>query len=124
MPTKRYALDSSFIISFLKGEEKAAETYGEIKSGEIKVPAPVLLETLRGVESIGNFRHLENPEFGPEEAEEALEIIEFLEENGEMIGIIDVMIAAIASENRMKIVTFDSDFKELEEYGLEVMRID
>jgi len=122
MQTKLYALDSSFIINFLQGDEKAKKVYQNIKSGELVLPTPVIMETLRGVESLGNFQRLENREFGEDEAEEATEIIEHLEDRGEMMGILDVMIAAIALENNAEIVTYDRDYSKLKEYGLNIVR--
>lgn len=118
---KHYALDSSFIINFLAGDKKAAEKVQELSSENLMVPAPSKLETKRGVEDIGAFSELQVGEFGEEESDEALRIVEFLEEEGEMIGIIDVMIASIAVTKSAKILTYDSDFRNLENLkGLEI----
>jgi len=115
MPTKLYALDTSFIINFLRGNERAREVYEEIKGGKLVVPAPVLMESLRGADDIGEFQRLETLEFGKAEAGEATDLISYLEEKGEMIGILDIMIAATASTTDAKIVTYDQDFQKLDE---------
>jgi predicted nucleic acid-binding protein len=122
MQTKLYALDSSFIIKFLKGDEKAKEVYEDVKSGEFIVPAPTLMETLRGVDNIGQFRQLDCEDFGEDEVEEEVNIIEHLEQKGEMIGILDVIIASIALENNAEIVTYDRDYDKLKEYGLNIVK--
>ncbi|MFB6181118.1 MAG: AAA family ATPase [Candidatus Nanohalobium sp.] len=42
---------------------------------------------------------------------------EFLENEGEMIGILDVMIAAIAVTSSATVLTYDSDFRKLKEFS-------
>lgn len=113
---KHYAFDSSFIINFLSGDERAAEFYHGLKAKRLAVPAPVKLETLRGVKSLEVFEKLEKPGFKDEEASEALKLLEFLEEEGEMIGIMDLMIASIAATNSLTVISYDQDFSKLEGY--------
>lgn len=113
---KHYALDSSFIINFLAGDKKAAKAIQDINSSNLIMPAPARLETKRGTKNLGGFEQLEVKSFGEKESETALKIIKHLEKEGEMIGIIDVMIASIATTNSAKIITFDSDFNNLEKF--------
>lgn len=113
---KHYALDSSFVINFLKGKESAKDFYKNNQAGRNFLPSPVILESKRGIENLGNFEKLETLAFQKKEAEEALEIIDYLREKGEMIGIIDVMIASISITNSVKLATYDSDFKKLSDY--------
>ncbi|MFB6158459.1 MAG: type II toxin-antitoxin system VapC family toxin, partial [Candidatus Nanohalobium sp.] len=94
---KRYALDSSFMINFLAGKESAAKEVRKLDSTDLIVPAPARMETERGVEDIGSFKDLEVEGFGLQQVEAALRIIEHLKQKGDMIGIIDVMIASIAA---------------------------
>ena len=117
MQMKRYTLDSSFVINFLSGDEAAAKKVQDISSEYLLVPAPSKLETERGVDDIGAFKELQVGEFGEEAAEEALRIVEFLENEGEMIGILDVMIAAIAVTSSATVLTYDSDFRKLEDFS-------
>ncbi|MFB6099936.1 MAG: PIN domain-containing protein, partial [Candidatus Nanohalobium sp.] len=83
MRMKRYALDSSFMINFLAGEESAAEEVQKLDSNNLIVPAPARMETERGVKDIRSFKNLEVESFGLQEVKKALSIIEHLEQKGD-----------------------------------------
>ncbi|MFB6226051.1 MAG: type II toxin-antitoxin system VapC family toxin [Candidatus Paceibacteria bacterium] len=114
---RRYALDSSFIINFLEGDERAGEYYFSIKGGKLCIPAPVKLEVLRGVGNMGVLERIEKKEFSEKEVQVALDILDHLEQKNQMIGILDIMIASITTANSLQLVTFDRDFEQLKDYG-------
>lgn len=113
---KHYALDTSFIINFLKGKKSARDFYKENKTERSFLPSPVYLEAKRGVEDLEKFEMLETLPFQKEEGEEALKIINHLRDKGEMMGLIDVMIASIAANNSLRLATYDTDFEKLKDY--------
>lgn len=111
---KRYALDASFVIEFLNGGKTASEFLMKNQESRKLIPSPAELEIRRGLENMRSFEKLETVSFGSEEVKTALELIDCLEDQGEMIGLVDVMIASICVENSLKLLTFDEDFEKID----------
>ena len=114
---KKWSLDSSFVISFLSGDEVAGKFLQTGGYDEIVLPSAVKLEVKWGKKDIGKFDELEVKQFGDGEVAEALRIKEFLKDKGKMINKLDIMIAAQAATSNSTLITLDSDFDELEDYS-------
>ncbi|ADC65712.1 PilT protein domain protein [Ferroglobus placidus DSM 10642] len=118
-------LDTSVIIEIARGNRKALnavlseDNYFYITSitwFEIKVGAPKLAE-LNLVDS------LECLSFDRKSADVAAEIYIKLKKDGKMVSLKDLFIGAICISNKEKLITMDSDFEILRDFGLEVVFI-
>ena len=113
---EKWSLDASFIIDFLSGRKYAKKTLEGGDYSKIVIPSLAKAEIKWSQKDIKDFEKLETLKFGSEEIGKCLEIKSFLEEKGEMINKIDIMIAAQCITSSSILVTRDKDFKNLEEY--------
>jgi tRNA(fMet)-specific endonuclease VapC len=111
-------LDTSFIIDFLRGKEIARNALLEInkEKEDVYITAPSIIELTRGVNLKGNkLKETENIR----EFLSSFQVLDLdtdcaflsgtvqseLEEKGEMIGLMDVMIGSIALHNEEALLT-------------------
>ncbi len=121
---KKLALDSSFAINLLRDRAEAASTYERNRHNRIVFPSVAKLEVAWGG-PIGDLKELEVSSFGDAEVREVLTMREFLEENGDMMNRLDLMIAAQATCINAELLTFDEDFEKLEDYrGFEYRKVE
>lgn|GEM_PF-3235719 len=113
----KYVVDSSFIINYLKDMEEATDFYNSLNS-DSKVLIPIIAEAeVKYVEqNIGKFDEIDSIKFRRKDLAEFLKILDFLEERGERINMIDMVIAAQTVNEEAILITFDQDFEKLEEY--------
>ena len=113
----KYTVDSSFIINYLKDREGATDFYNSLNS-DSKVLIPIIAEAeVKYVKrNIGKFDEIDSIEFRRKDLTEFLKILDFLEERGERINMIDMIIAAQTVNREAILITFDQDFEKLEEY--------
>ena len=115
-------LDSTFVIDILKGAEKAEELEENIDNGgeDIFIASPSIIEVVRGLYLKSNIKNLKNNEkertfklinslsvldLDKNSAILAAKIEADLKNNGEIIDIEDVMIAAITINNNETLIT-------------------
>ena len=109
-----YSLDSSFVINFLGGNQKATRWLeGRTDEDRFFLPSLAEAEVRRGVDDLGEFEKLEVQELGSEEAKLFSEISKELRSKGSSAGALDCLIAATAASNSSVLVSFDSDFKTM-----------
>ena len=115
-------LDSTFVIDILKGAEKAEELEENIdnRGEDIFIASPSIIEVVRGLYLKSNIKNLKNNEkertfklinslsvldLDKNSAILAAKIEADLKNNGEIIDIEDVMIAAITINNNETLIT-------------------
>lgn len=118
-------LDSSFIIDYWQGEYFAAGYLNSLNDREpIVVPTIVLYELYTGallsdapaetIETVTNDLDWADPlPFGDGPAREAAEIRVDLRERGDQINPVDILIAGVARDTSMTLVTTDSHFDRI-----------
>jgi predicted nucleic acid-binding protein len=114
---KRLSLDSSFIISYLSGDQKAKSFLEQLEYEELFLPSIVEMEVKWGKREISKFEDLEKVGFDSSDVQKTIEMKEHLKQKGEMINRLDLMIAAQASRAQTVLVTQDKDFEKLEDFG-------
>ena len=120
---QRYCLETTFIIDFLRGKEAAIGKYEAIKGLQLETTAVVAWEILRGPKLCGRvkeydsaLRFLEQLAIVPftlTASRITAEIEQDLQENGQKVNLIDVLIAATALENDATLVTRDEDYRNI-----------
>jgi len=97
--------------------EEATDFYNSLNS-DSKVLIPIIAEAeVKYVEqNIGKFDEIDSIKFRRKDLAEFLKILDFLEERGERINMIDMVIAAQTVNEEAILITFDQDFEKLEEY--------
>ena|SRR3989338_9529213 len=125
-------LETTFLIDILRGKEKAMEMQKEFEKTEpsISVAAPSIMEIWRGAilkssekekKKINDFLSaLTILPLDEKSSKESGEIEADLAKRGELIGIADIMIAAIAKSNGKKLVTRDGDYAKI--HGLTLLK--
>ncbi len=124
-----FCLETTFLVDLLKGEEKAIETYKKIRDSKLSTTSISAWELIRGPKLIGRKKELEvalemleNIDILPfsfNSAKIAAEVESRLREKGLEINLIDILIASIAIEHGLRLVTRDKHFSRIE--GLEVV---
>ena len=127
----KYVLDTNTLIYFFKGIGNVKSQLLSLPPNEIGVPTIVLFEVEVGIAKsssprkrtaqLKDFTDLVNViPFGESEAKCAALIRAKLEKRGLPIGPYDVLIAACAKANNLKLVTHKlKEFKRIEGLGLE-----
>jgi len=123
-----YCLETSFLVDFLRGRKRAINKYEEIKGGKLETTSVVAWEVLRGPKLVGRVKEYEKAvrllgrlkvvPFTLTSARIASEIERDLRKRGREVNLIDVLIAAVAIEEGLVLVTRDEDYKHIE--GLKV----
>lgn len=113
---RKLSLDSSFVIDYLKDRNHATNFYDDLDSPRLLISSLVKLEVKTGDRNIGRFDDLDSISFNDQHMREALEMISFLEENGDMINKLDIMIAAQSAVKKTELIATDSDFQSLDDY--------
>ncbi len=131
-------LDSTFVIDILKGTDKAKQLEEDIdnRGEEIFITSPAIIEIVRGLYLKSNIKNLKF-----EEKEKTLKLINSLSildldknsailaakieanlrNNGEIIDIEDIMIAAIAINNNETLVTRNKEhFERIKDLKIEI----
>jgi len=126
---RKYCLETSFFIDFLRGKEPAIEIYGRISKYNLLTTSIVAWEILRGPKLAGRVKEyndavrlLERLPVLPytlASAKIAANIEFELKKEGREVNLIDVLIAAIAIENNSTLVTRDEGYKHIEELQVE-----
>ncbi len=126
---QEYCLDTTFLIDFLKGKKEAIDFYKKIRNAKLYTTSISAWEILRGPKLIGKDREynialnlLENLDVLPftiNSAKVSAEIERNLREKGLEVNLIDILVASIAIEHGLKLVTRDRHFSRIE--GLEVV---
>lgn len=119
--------DTSFLIDFLRGEEKAREAYLDLKSKDYNLATTVInvFELFRGVDKRGRIKSEEDAvreltsrlivwDLTIDAAERASRIYTDMERTGTIIGLNDCFTAAIAASNGcQRIVSLDAHFDRI-----------
>jgi len=118
-----YCLETTFIVDFLRGEKAALEKYDSIKALWLMTTSVVAWEILRGPKLCGRakeydaaLRFLEQLDILPftlTAARIAAEIERDLEEKGQKINLVDVLIAATSLEANAHLVTRDENYRAI-----------
>ena len=124
-----FCLETTFLIDLLKGKKDAINVYLKIRDSKLYTTSISAWELLRGPKLVGKEEEfkvavemLENLEILPfsfKSAQIAVEIEDSLRKKGMEINLIDVLIAAIAIEHNLKLVTRDEHFSRID--GLEAI---
>ncbi len=124
-----FCLETTFLVDLLKGEKRAIETYRKIQDSKLFTTSISAWELIRGPKLAGKRKEfeialemLENIDILPfsfSSAKIAAEVESYLKEKGLEINLVDVLIASIAIEHSLKLVTRDKHFSRIE--GLEVV---
>ena len=114
-----YLLDTSFLIDLLNGEERVEEPH-EATKGEQATSTVCVYELSKfdgfDVSSVKDKRVLR---FSSDDAHHSGKVYRELEKEGEPVGETDSMIAGIALNRDLTLVTRDEDFRKVE--GLETL---
>lgn len=124
------SLDATYCFDFLRGDPGARERALEWEAQEelLTIPAPALAEFLRsGYRRGGRFlerslaltRRLEVLPLESDTAEGAARLGGELDRNGEAVGNLDLLIAAIVRKHQAILVTRDQDFQRIPGLHLE-----
>jgi len=114
-----YLLDTSFLIDFINGEERVSEIHKDTRGKQATSTVCIYeLSKFDGFEasSVEEKRVLR---FSSEDASRAGEVYRSLEEKGEPIGETDTMIAGVALNRGLTLVTRDADFEKID--GLDTL---
>jgi predicted nucleic acid-binding protein len=114
-----YLLDTSFLIDLMNGEERVSETHKETRGEQATSTVCVYeLSKFDGFEAslIEEKRVLR---FSSDDADRAGKVYRSLSEAGEPVGETDTMIAGVALNRGMTLVTRDADFEKID--GLDTL---
>jgi len=111
-----YLLDTNTLVFFFRGHPQVVQRWQSVAPGALHLSSIVLYELLVGVETsarperrrqdVEHLRpHLRELDYTAVEAAEAARITGYLRPRGEMIGLLDVQIAATAAVHHLTIVT-------------------
>lgn len=126
----KYCLDANFIINLLKGELNAVLVYNEIKNASLTITSVALFEILRGKEQNQNKikgfdelrQKLEVLPFDKNNAEEASRIEKVIHQKNQIIASLDLFIGVIAKNHGAILITNDSNFDNMIEFGLQLRK--
>ncbi len=121
-----YCLDTSFLVDLARKDAKAIAKYWAISGNRLFASTISFFEFLGGEHRTPQEKEIalrfvssiDELDFGRKEAMEATEIKRALRGAGKKIEDADILIAATAKTNRLKLVTRDKDFRKIP--GLEV----
>jgi predicted nucleic acid-binding protein len=114
-----YLLDTSFLIDLMNGEERVSETHKETRGEQATSTVCVYeLSKFDGFEAslIEEKRVLR---FSSDDADRAGKVYRSLSEAGEPVGETDTMIAGVALNRGMTLITRDADFDRVD--GLDTL---
>ncbi|WP_290595845.1 MULTISPECIES: type II toxin-antitoxin system VapC family toxin [unclassified Archaeoglobus] len=124
-----FCLETTFLVDLLKGKKRAIETYKKIRDSKLFTTSISAWELIRGPKLVGRKKEfedalemLENIDILPfsfNSAKIAVEVERHLREKGMEINLVDVLIASVAIEHGLKLVTRDEHFSRIK--GLEVV---
>lgn len=124
-----FCLETTFLVDLLKGEKRAIEAYKKIRDSKFYTTSISAWELVRGPKLAGRKKELETAlkmlenidilPFSFKSAKIAAEVERHLREKGMEINLVDVLIASVAIEHGLKLVTRDKHFARIE--GLEVV---
>ncbi len=124
-----FCLETTFLIDLLKGEERAVEVYKKLRDSKIHTTSISAWEIIRGPRLIGKkeefevaLEMLENIDVLPfsfNSAKIVSEVENSLKKKGLEMNLVDVLIASIAIEHDLRLVTRDKYFGRIE--GLKVL---
>ena len=125
---QKYCLETTFLVDFLRGKKEAIEMYRRIRKYKLETTSITAWEILRGPKIIGReeeyktavrlLGRLKVLPFTMTSARIAADIEVEQRKKGREISIVDILIAAVAIENKSKLVTRDKIYKYIN--GLEV----
>lgn len=125
-----FCLETTFLIDLLRGRDEALKFYAKIRDSKLYTTSISAWGLLRGPKLIGKEKEFEVAvellesldvlPFSFNSAKIAVEIEKDLREKGMEVNLIDVIIAAVAMEHSLKLVTRDEHFSRIK--GLEVER--
>jgi predicted nucleic acid-binding protein len=125
-----FCIETTFLIDLLRGRDEALKFYAKIRDSKLYTTSISAWELLRGPKLIGKEKEFEVAvellesldvlPFSFNSAKIAVEIEKDLREKGIEVNLIDVIIAAVAMEHSLKLVTRDEHFSRIK--GLEVER--
>ncbi|AAB89764.1 MULTISPECIES: type II toxin-antitoxin system VapC family toxin [Archaeoglobus] len=125
-----FCLETTFLIDLLRGRDEALKFYAKIRDSKLYTTSISAWELLRGPKLIGKDKEFEVAvellesldvlPFSFNSAKIAVEIEKDLREKGMEVNLIDVLIASVAMEHSLKLVTRDEHFSRIK--GLEVER--
>ncbi|MFB6216677.1 MAG: type II toxin-antitoxin system VapC family toxin [Candidatus Aenigmatarchaeota archaeon] len=122
---EKYSLDSSFLIDYLQGKEHARKRYSAIESSSVvAIPSLARAEVERGLDVESGLAKLGNIPFGDEEIRRTGKFFGYLDEQGNEMKAVDVLIAATAAANHSILLTCDADFEKLvggEDFRVEII---
>jgi tRNA(fMet)-specific endonuclease VapC len=115
-------LDTSVLIEFYRNKDKSTSFWFQLaKNYQFSIPAIVKYEVLRGDKKkdefwLEIFNHISILPFDSDCADYASEIYKRLKLNNQLVATDDLLIAATAMKNNLKIATLNADhFKRIEE---------
>ncbi len=124
-----FCLKTTFLIDLLKGGERAVEVYKKLRDSKIHTTSISAWEIIRGPRLIGKkeefevaLEMLENIDVLPfsfNSAKIVSEVENSLKKKGLEMNLVDVLIASIAIEHDLRLVTRDKYFGRIE--GLKVL---
>ena len=124
-----FCLETTFLIDLLKGGERAVEVYKKLRDSKIHTTSISAWEIIRGPRLIGKkeefevaLEMLENIDVLPfsfNSAKIVSEVENSLKKKGLEMNLVDVLIASIAIEHDLRLVTRDKYFGRIE--GLKVL---
>jgi predicted nucleic acid-binding protein len=113
----KFTLDSSTIIDYLKNKAYITDFLESLEDrSRLLLPVIAKAEVKYVNEEIGSFENLETIKLEDRDIHESMKILQFLENRGERINMIDILIAANTIKRNSILITADKDFQKLEEY--------
>jgi predicted nucleic acid-binding protein len=113
----KYTLDSSTVIDYLKNMGYITDFLESLENrSRLLLPIIAKAEVKYVNEDIGSFENLETIKLEDRDIQESMKILRFLENRGERINMIDILIAANTIKRNSTLITADKDFQKLEEY--------
>jgi predicted nucleic acid-binding protein len=120
---RKYCLETTFLIDFLRGKEPAVEKYDEIRKFELVTTSIVAWEILRGPKLAGRVREYNEAvkllerlrilPFTSASSRIAAEIETELRKKRREVNLVDVLIAAVTIENNSKLLTRDEGYTNI-----------
>lgn len=125
---QRYCLETTFLVDFLRGRERAIKMYEKIRGHRLETTSITAWEILRGPKVVGReeeykiavrlLERLRVLPFTMNSARIAADIEAELRKKGREINLVDLLIAAVAIENGSRLVTRDEGYERIN--GLKV----